>query len=200
MAKYEPLQRHLATRPEQTARLAMTFDEVEALVGTLPPSARAHRAWWANDSKVQAQAWRAAGWRVHSVDQQAGRVVFTRSTGAGTYPIARKPRLRPPVPAPSRARFDIDDGMPEAQAQAGLPGTTLFRPSPRRRDQADGPGDTSAALVRAGDPQGDADVQRTPWLRNRHRPTGRADLSLPSPANSRKPAPARCHGLLHRPR
>lgn len=121
MAKYEPLQRHLATRPEQTARLAMTFDEVEALVGTLPPSARAHRAWWANDSKVQAQAWRAAGWRVHSVDQQVGRVVFTRSTGAGTYPIARKPRLRPPVPAaPSRARFDIDDGMPEAQALAML--------------------------------------------------------------------------------
>jgi hypothetical protein len=122
MAKYEPLQRHLATRPVQMSQLAMSFDEVEALVGSLPASAHTHRAWWANDSKVQAQAWRAAGWRVHSVDQHAGRVVFTRSAGAVTYPIARNPRPRQPVPdpLPSAGSTSIDDGMPEAQAQAML--------------------------------------------------------------------------------
>lgn len=123
MAKYEPLQRHLATRPEQMSQLAMSFDEVEALVGSLPASAHNHRAWWANDSKVQAQAWRAAGWRVDSVDQHARRVVFTRSAGAKAFPIAPNPRPRPPVPAPrssAGSTWSIDDGMPEAQAQAML--------------------------------------------------------------------------------
>lgn len=101
----------------------MGFDEVEALVGPLPASAHNHRAWWANDSKVQAQAWQAAGWRVQSVDQQAGRVVFTRSAGADTYPKVGNPRPRPPVPALrpiAGATSSIDDGIPEAQAQAML--------------------------------------------------------------------------------
>jgi hypothetical protein len=41
----------------------MSYDEVESIVGDLPPSAHDHRAWWANDSKVQARAWQAAGWQ-----------------------------------------------------------------------------------------------------------------------------------------
>jgi hypothetical protein len=124
MAKYEPLQKYLATRPEQMSRVTMSFDEVEALVGLLPPSARDYRAWWANDSKVQAQAWRAAGWRVESVNQHAGRVVFTRRIAVGgLVGVAQDSGARPTVP-PSQtivaATSSGEDGVPEARAQAML--------------------------------------------------------------------------------
>lgn len=78
MGKYDPLRDYLAGKAGSEVR--MRFAEVEELVGPLPDSARIHRAWWANDSKVEAQAWRAAGWRVASVDQSSGLVVFVRST------------------------------------------------------------------------------------------------------------------------
>jgi Holliday junction resolvase-like predicted endonuclease len=123
MAKYEPLQSYLAARPEQMNRVTMSFDEIEALVGSLPPSARNHGAWWANDSKVQAQAWRTAGWRVESVDQRVGRVAFTRSIVGGPHPIARKPRPSPAIPAPQPimvSTLSAEDGMPEARAQTLL--------------------------------------------------------------------------------
>lgn len=84
MAKYDPLRDYLAQRPAEMAEVAMTFGQVEALVGELPDSARKHRAWWANDSKVEAQAWRAAGWRVSAVDQVAERVVFARGVTGGS--------------------------------------------------------------------------------------------------------------------
>jgi hypothetical protein len=87
MAKYDPLRDHLAGRAGTEVR--MSFDEVEELVGLLPPSARTHRAWWANDSKVEALAWRAAGWRVESVDQSRGMVLFVRSTDNGPPRNAR---------------------------------------------------------------------------------------------------------------
>jgi hypothetical protein len=81
MGKYDPLRDYLADRPGDEVR--MTFAEVERLVGPLPDSARVHRAWWANDSKVEALAWRAAGWRVNSVNQLAEHVVFARDAGNG---------------------------------------------------------------------------------------------------------------------
>ena len=62
----------------------MTFAEVEQLVGPLPDSARNHRAWWGNDSKVEALACRAAGWHVESVNQSSGQVVFARGATGGT--------------------------------------------------------------------------------------------------------------------
>jgi hypothetical protein len=78
--KYGPLRGHLASSTGD--RIQMTFTEVEDLVGRLPDSARRHRAWWANGSHVEAQAWREAGWRVDSVNQAAEEVVFARgSTG-----------------------------------------------------------------------------------------------------------------------
>ena len=82
MTEYEPLTRYLETRSGD--RVALNFVDVESLVGRLPPSARTHRTWWANDSKVQAQAWRAAGWRVDSVQLQAERVVFSPGTVGGS--------------------------------------------------------------------------------------------------------------------
>jgi hypothetical protein len=72
--KYEPLREHLASMPADIASVTMSFDEVEDIVGGLPPSARKFRQWWANDSKVEARAWRAAGWHVdgRGLDVDAG--------------------------------------------------------------------------------------------------------------------------------
>ena len=48
MSKYTPLTRHLAKRDLE--RIAMTFDQIEQLLGfPLPPSSRKHRAWWSNN-------------------------------------------------------------------------------------------------------------------------------------------------------
>ena len=58
MTKYAPLTRYLQSKPE--TRLPLTFAELERLLGfPLPPSARKHRAWWANNpaSHVNAAAW-----------------------------------------------------------------------------------------------------------------------------------------------
>jgi hypothetical protein len=84
--KYGPLRDYLAGCGGD--RVRMTFPEVEDLVGPLPDSARSHRAWWANGNLVEAQAWRAAGWHVDSVDQAGELVVFAR----GTFGDSRRPK------------------------------------------------------------------------------------------------------------
>ncbi|CAA9366905.1 MAG: hypothetical protein AVDCRST_MAG47-682 [uncultured Nocardioidaceae bacterium] len=82
MAKYDALRDHLTARSGDTVN--MTIAEVEQVVGNLPPTAWNTRAWWANDSKVQAKAWRAAGWHVDSVMLSSQRVVFARGEVGGT--------------------------------------------------------------------------------------------------------------------
>jgi hypothetical protein len=114
MGRYDPLRDHLAACTEDS-ELSMTFDEIEGLVGPLPPAARAGRAWWANtaDARVEALAWRSAGWRVRSVDQGSSQVVFARDTASilagdlraarprspGLAPVSRSPRKRAGRPA-----------------------------------------------------------------------------------------------------
>lgn len=74
--RYGPLRDYLAGRNTNVA--AMTFADIEALVGELPASAPAHRPWWANSTNTQARAWRDAGWRVQSVDLAGEQAVFAR--------------------------------------------------------------------------------------------------------------------------
>jgi hypothetical protein len=86
--RYDPLHNHLARSPD--SRVPMTFAKVEELVGRLPDSAYQHRAWWGNnDASVQAKAWLDAGWRVDSVNQTAGEVVFTRVADVPTRRVGR---------------------------------------------------------------------------------------------------------------
>jgi hypothetical protein len=80
VGKYDHLRDYLAARAAGIGEVTMTFDEVEARVGPLPRSAHVHRQWWADDSRVQARAWTAAGWSVSSVDQAAKWVTFIRGT------------------------------------------------------------------------------------------------------------------------
>ncbi|OIQ84596.1 hypothetical protein GALL_335810 [mine drainage metagenome] len=92
--KYDPLRNHLqvvADRGDVTCDL--DFDQIAALVDGLPPSAYGRRQWWANDSKVEAQAWRSAGWHVESVSLDRHRVRFAVGKVGGTS-TAREARER----------------------------------------------------------------------------------------------------------
>ncbi len=79
-SRYASLARYLRAQSSRADTLTLTFAEIEALVGSLPPLARRHRSWWANDSRTRVQSiqWLDAGWRVDSVDIAAESVVFTR--------------------------------------------------------------------------------------------------------------------------
>lgn len=86
-AKYDPLRRHLESRPDDEP-VSLTMAEVDQMVGGLPPSS-AGRTWWANtvvSSHAQAAAWMGAGRRV--VEVRVGQVVvFSPSDGpAGASP------------------------------------------------------------------------------------------------------------------
>ena len=72
--KYAPLRERLASI---AGPVEMTFEQIEALVGSLPNSARRHRPWWANDpSHSQARAWLSLGRKVEGVDLSVGWVLF----------------------------------------------------------------------------------------------------------------------------
>ena len=81
MARYDPLHDELFR--DGRPKITMTFDELERLVGPLPPSALNHDRWWANEDHhttrhVQCKAWGAAGYSV-SVDRASRRANFTRN-------------------------------------------------------------------------------------------------------------------------
>lgn len=80
-SRYTPLAVHLQTQAVNIDTLKLSFAEIEQLIGgDLPPSARVHRSWWANDSHghLQAQSWLEAGWRVSSVNISAQVATFIR--------------------------------------------------------------------------------------------------------------------------
>jgi hypothetical protein len=97
MHKYEPLTDHLATLATAGRQVAeFDFADIADLVGGLPPSAFKYQAWWANDSKVEAQAWRAANWHVDTVNLDRQRVRFARGGVGGSH---RRTHRDKPVPA-----------------------------------------------------------------------------------------------------
>jgi hypothetical protein len=59
----------------------LTFQDVEEIIDNqLPPSARRHRAWWANDpvAHTHSQLWLEVGWRVGQINMTEERVTFAR--------------------------------------------------------------------------------------------------------------------------
>lgn len=80
-SKYAALALFLYALPGQQDRLSFSFEQIEQIMGApLPPSAREHRNWWANDSvsHVQSQQWLDAGWRVAQINMAEGVVTFAR--------------------------------------------------------------------------------------------------------------------------
>lgn len=93
MGKYQPLTHYLEATPEEIwdAR----FSEVEKVLGfSLPPSAHAYAAWWANQEPghSQTRGWRDAGWETSQVDLASKKVRFyRRRRGASLASIDPKP-------------------------------------------------------------------------------------------------------------
>jgi hypothetical protein len=81
--KYLPLDAWFGQLPPSTEQVALTFDRVEAILGTpLPRSAIRLRTWWTNvRPRIQSHrtAWLNHGWRVAEFDQQARWVKFVRA-------------------------------------------------------------------------------------------------------------------------
>ena len=81
--KYLPLEDWFRKQPTTAEQIELTFDQVEAILGTpLPASATKLKTWWTNvEPKIQSHrtTWLNNGWRVAEFDQQARRVKFVRA-------------------------------------------------------------------------------------------------------------------------
>lgn len=81
MGKYEPLADYL--REIKDDSWDASFADIEGILrAPLPPSAREHRAWWANQHRgnhSQAKGWLSAGWETREIDQRRGRIRFERT-------------------------------------------------------------------------------------------------------------------------
>ena len=80
--KYLPLEAWFRDQPGTLKQLELTFDQVEAILGTtLPASATKLKTWWTNvQPKIQSHrtAWLNNGWKVTEFVQQARWVRFVR--------------------------------------------------------------------------------------------------------------------------
>ena len=77
--KYQRLYSHLCGL--QSEEWGTSFGEIESIMGfALPPTARLHRPWWANqvNGHSHALAWVAAGWKTEKVNMDAETLVFRR--------------------------------------------------------------------------------------------------------------------------
>jgi hypothetical protein len=85
MGKYDGLAGHLSRIEEGQHTIELNLSEIDKMCGGLPASAFDQRTWWANNSHIQATAWRSAGWHVDTVDLSGGRVRFVRGCVGGTH-------------------------------------------------------------------------------------------------------------------
>ena len=82
-SKYLPLEEWFRTQSPAEKQIEMTFDQVEAILGTpLPASATKLKTWWTNvPPKIQSHrtAWLNNDWVVAEFDQESRRVRFVRA-------------------------------------------------------------------------------------------------------------------------
>ena len=92
MGKYEPLGEFL--RRQQADEVAMTFAEIERVIGAkLPPNSPNYPAWWSNNptNNVMTKVWLNAGFRTEQVDVRSRKLVFRRAeTTAGSLPGSQR--------------------------------------------------------------------------------------------------------------
>ena len=84
--KYRRLYTHLRDLGSHEWRAS--FNEIEKILGfNLPPSARRHRPWWANQRQGTGHshclAWRAAGWETAEVDMEAETLLLSPNPPKG---------------------------------------------------------------------------------------------------------------------
>src|ERR1700677_417308 len=130
MGKYQPLGDYL--RQQDTEMVAMTFEDIERIVGSkLPGKSQLHRPWWSNNpnNNVMTKVWLDAGYRTEQVDMAGRRLVFRR-----VHPSkANEPASPLPAAAPEKDRRPAMRRHPLFGALKGLlrvmPGTDLTEPA-----------------------------------------------------------------------
>ncbi len=76
MGKYDPLLRYL--KQSSKSQNILTYAEIERiLTEKLPDSAYKYKQWWDNNSHVQSNAWRDAGYKVDTV-HLGDKVIFVK--------------------------------------------------------------------------------------------------------------------------
>jgi hypothetical protein len=82
MGKYEPLKTFLLSSHDD--EIALSFDEIERLIGAVLPPSQKHPAWWSNNpaNNPMTRVWLDAGYRTEGLDLIARKVTFRR-TGKG---------------------------------------------------------------------------------------------------------------------
>ncbi len=89
--KYRSLSDYLRVAAHRGHRHTdLSFDEVAALIGGLPPSAFRSCQWWANGGSTQATAWRDAGFHVEQVNFERQRVRFEIGVRGGAGQARRR--------------------------------------------------------------------------------------------------------------
>jgi hypothetical protein len=174
VGKYDPLRDYLSARSDALPQLTLTFSDVEALVGALPDSARTHPAWWANDSRPEANSWCDAGWRVLAVDQAAERVVFARGAVGGRRRDARAATatVAPRQPSEPRTEQPSDGDAVRVRSLTGFGFGTADGPSQAARAGGDTPGQRITISSGTGLPEQATDTGLA------HRWTAEARLGL----------------------
>jgi hypothetical protein len=116
-SRYAPLALWLQGQPLSEDRAQVSFEQIERIIGSdLPPSARSHRGWWANDSTshVQSQEWLSAGWRASYINLTEEQVVFARIRDRESAYIAFWSALLTKVR--NRSKLDIKDCSPDGRS------------------------------------------------------------------------------------
>lgn len=98
MSKYHALEQYLQSHPASTSSVTLGFPHIEKILGfPLPPSARRHQPWWANDTHHSHAVWLGAGWETRDVDTASERVTFVRTElpkpERAPYAIPSRPAL-----------------------------------------------------------------------------------------------------------
>jgi hypothetical protein len=90
VSRYDPLTESLSRESEDS--IEFTFEDIDELVGGLPPSARKHAAWWSNgQSSHQARYWLEAGRRAKP-DFMRGVIRFDRAPAGDNAPANQEQR------------------------------------------------------------------------------------------------------------
>ena len=78
MGKYSPLRAFLEA--QERDRVPITFEEIEALLGSKLPNSKRYPAWWSNNASnnPMTKEWLAAGFRTEAVNIEAERLDFRR--------------------------------------------------------------------------------------------------------------------------
>jgi hypothetical protein len=93
MSKYEPLRRFLERQAAD--RVAMTFAEIEQLIGAALPRSKRYPAWWSNNpsNNPMTRIWLEAGFVTEQVEIGAERLTFRRAELHAPPGKARRLRL-----------------------------------------------------------------------------------------------------------